>query len=294
MSIIPEFPDFISISASMYTELYPFLNNLPEGISEFTFLNLYLHRAKYNYKICKTGEKSFAVNGKDENGTFFFIMGSLPPRKIILNLIQDFGCWKNMSESNYNECAEFLLNLGYKAEEDRDNEDYLYTRESLSNLAGKALHKKRNFANGFENSYNWEIKKLDEKNAACAAEVLDQWFKTRSDGDPGDYEQSGLALELPAVIDLEGIVVYVDGTPAAWTLGEYIAGGKMFLVYFEKAIDDYRGIYQFINRAMARALPQTVDFINREQDLGKAGLRQAKMTYRPAGFVKKYSVKKIK
>jgi len=31
--------------------------------------------------------------------------------------------------------------------------------------------------------------------------------------------------------------------------------------------------------------------VNREQDLGDEGLRQAKMTYRPSGFVRKYRVK---
>jgi hypothetical protein len=36
-------------------------------------------------------------------------------------------------------------------------------------------------------------------------------------------------------------------------------------------------------------LPRFFINLNREQDLGNEGLRQAKMTYRPTGFVKKYS-----
>ena len=35
-------------------------------------------------------------------------------------------------------------------------------------------------------------------------------------------------------------------------------------------------------------LPETVLYINREQDLGDEGMRQAKMTYRPCGFINKY------
>jgi hypothetical protein len=46
-----------------------------------------------------------------------------------------------------------------------------------------------------------------------------------------------------------------------------------------------------MNQAFAAALPRFFTLINREQDLGSEGLRQAKMTYRPCAFVKKYKGK---
>jgi hypothetical protein len=66
----------------------------------------------------------------------------------------------------------------------------------------------------------------------------------------------------------------------------------MYCTHFEKAMDDYKGVFQFVNQAQALALPESVQFINREQDVGEEGLRQAKMTYRPAQFVVKYLVKR--
>ena len=90
MNIIPEFPEFASVSASMYKELYPFLNNLPDGVSEFTFLNLYLYRAKYDYRISRlpqTAETTFIVNGRDKYGTFFFVIGDLPSNEQIEALL---------------------------------------------------------------------------------------------------------------------------------------------------------------------------------------------------------------
>ena len=66
----------------------------------------------------------------------------------------------------------------------------------------------------------------------------------------------------------------------------------MFAVHFEKAIEEYKGIYQFVNQAFAASLPRFFTLINREQDLGNEGLRQAKMTYRPCGYVQKYTGKK--
>jgi hypothetical protein len=43
-----------------------------------------------------------------------------------------------------------------------------------------------------------------------------------------------------------------------------------------------------MNQAFASSLSPDFTRINREQDLGDEGLRQAKMTYRPVDFVKKY------
>lgn len=293
MKAIPDFPSLTPITAFMHNELYPFLNNLSDGISEFTFLNLYLHQKKYGYEISKLVNTTYVLVGSDKKGTFFCIIGGLPEKKQLCTLLEKYGRWKHISQSVYESCINCLEEMGYVPEDDRDSADYLYLRESLATLAGKSLHKKRNLANGFEKAYEWEVKPLDETTAADAGKVLDAWQESRSEDTATDYEQCSIALSLLLVTNLEGWIVYADGEPAGWALGEYIANGKFFVVHFEKAIDSYRGVYQFVNRATARALPETVEYINREQDLGDEGLRQAKMTYRPAAFVQKYWIKKV-
>jgi hypothetical protein len=91
-------------------------------------------------------------------------------------------------------------------------------------------------------------------------------------------------------LQLCGGVFYVDEEPAAYTLGEELAQGRVFVIHFEKAIlkKEYRGIYQYVNQAFAALLPDRYELINREQDLGDPGLRQAKESYRPVDFVPKY------
>lgn len=117
-------------------------------------------------------------------------------------------------------------------------------------------------------------------------EVLEEWRREREG--PGDYLAAREALERVDELQLCGGIYYVDGRPAAYTLGEEIAMGETFVIHFEKAVGDYKGLYQFINQSFASILPENYKTINREQDLGDEGLRQAKMTYRPLGFVKKY------
>ncbi len=107
---------------------------------------------------------------------------------------------------------------------------------------------------------------------------------------PGDYAAAKEALEHMEYLQLCGGIFYVDDEPVAYTLGEELARGKMFVIHFEKAVlkKEYKGIYQYVNQAFAALLPEKYELINREQDLGDPGLRQAKESYRPVGFVTKY------
>ena len=144
--------------------------------------------------------------------------------------------------------------------------------------------------NAFINSYKYEERPFEAELVPQAIEVLDRW---RADKNlEGDYVAAREALELFAALEMKGAMYYVDGNPAGWCLGESVAKGKMFAVHFEKGIEEYKGIYQFINQAFAETLPKHFTHINREQDLGDEGLRQAKMTYRPSGFVRKYTARK--
>jgi hypothetical protein len=64
----------------------------------------------------------------------------------------------------------------------------------------------------------------------------------------------------------------------------------MLLIHFEKGLPEYSGIYQAINQ-MFLEHNRTYSLVNREQDLGDEGLRQAKLSYNPTGFVRKYRVR---
>jgi hypothetical protein len=118
-------------------------------------------------------------------------------------------------------------------------------------------------------------------------EVLDRWKEEK--GEEGDYRSAREALEQFQDLGMEGALYFIDGKPAGWCLGEGLAGGSIFAIHFEKAAGGYKGMYQYMNQAFAAALPGYYTHINREQDLGDEGLRQAKMTYRPVGFVRKYT-----
>ncbi len=287
---IPEYPRFEPISLDMRDELHPSLNNTEDGISEFTFSNLYLFRRTYGYRLSRLPGKGLAIEGSRDGKSFFSLPCSIPERAVLSELMDSHDYLKNLPESLAEPNRACLERWGYSVVEDRDNFDYLYERSALAELSGKAYHKKRNLVNAFLNSYSYEQKPLSRENVADAIEVLDAWREAK--GFDGDYAASREALELFEALGLRGSVYYVDGKSAGWCLGETLAKGHMFAVHFEKGVDSYKGIYQFINQAFAQSLPSSIKCVNREQDLGDEGLRQAKMTYRPAGFVVKYRVAK--
>ena len=62
------------------------------------------------------------------------------------------------------------------------------------------------------------------------------------------------------------------------------------VIHFEKGLDSYKGVYQAINQQFL-ANTSGFEIVNREQDMGSPGIRQAKESYNPVGFLKKYKVR---
>jgi hypothetical protein len=304
--LIPCYPDFIPLTYELKEVLHPRLSLTFDGVSEFTFAGLYLFRKRYNYRISRIGKDgNFIISGEqffgeDKGKTFFMTPCAAPEWEILESLFASHNYWKNISETVFKQCMTDPLQIklqekGIVMEEDRNNYDYLYYRRDLAELSGKKYHKKKNHVNNFIANYpDHEQRPMTASLFPAATEILEVWQNdliSRNKGEESDYKAAKEALELFSSLALRGSIFYVSGKPVAWCLGESIARGKMFAIHFEKAIDEYKGIYQYINQAFAASLPNFFTLINREQDLGNEGLRQAKMTYRPCGFVQKYTAR---
>ncbi len=292
MSSIPSYPEFAPISLEMAREISPHLVRLPDGISEFSFAGLYLFRARYGYRV-SLKDDHLVISGELAGKRFFITPCTVTEISTIRDVFASHDFWKLISPTFLEKHRGELAASGYEVLEDRDNFDYLYLRTELAVLSGKKFHKKKNHVNGFLLAYpDHSLKKLDTETRKDALSVLEAWVAGEENPSNTDYKAAKEALELLDEFEMTGLVLYVDHTPVAWCLGELVADGRIVAVHFEKARVEFRGSYQFINYAFAQSLPETVEFINREQDLGDEGMRQAKMTYRPAGFVEKYKVVK--
>lgn len=322
---IPPFPDFAPLSLDIKEEMRAWFSETPDGVSEFTFPALYIFRERYQYRVSKlegktlilsgiqpaahaahtaaaggephiaahtsapalTGAEAAAAPDTDTAKKFFITPSAAPGRGVLAELFKTHDYWKLIPESVLIPERERLEAWGVEFAEDRDNFDYLYPRSDLAELPGKKYHKKRNLVAQFLKTYAHEEKPLTAELVPAALEILETWRAEK--GNAADYAASREALEHFEEFNMRGLLFYVDGKPAGWCMGEPVARDSIFTVHFEKGLDGYKGIYQFINQAFAAFLGENFIYINREQDLGDEGLRQAKMTYRPSGFVRKYS-----
>ena len=286
--MINDYPEFSELSLEQRPILHSRFQELTEGISEFTFANLYLFRRAHQYRLARLPNELYVITGNDAGEPFFMLPFGLPEKDLLEKLFNEFNSMKAVSENQ----APQLQQMGYAVEEDRNNFDYLYSREDLTRLPGRKFHKKKNRVNAFIKNYQYQGEPLLEEYRDQALGVLEEWAGRRDD--PGDYEAAREALEKMWPLQLCGWIYYVQSQPVAYSLGEELARGKSFVIHFEKAVkaDQYKGIFQFVNQAFASILPEKYDTINREQDLGDPGLRRAKEDYHPRGFVKKYRAHK--
>ena len=280
--MIASYPASTEVSLSLRPMLHPLFQEISSGISEFTFADIYLFRHTHTYSLTTLVDGTIAILGVDKGTSFFMLPFGLPDVGALALLFADRGMMKCVSESQ----KELLEQLGYTIMEDRDNFDYLYLRHDLAELAGRQFHKKRNLVGAFVSTHNYTARMLTQADVEKGLIVLHAWLGENMPG--ADYEAAKEALEHMEELELCGGLYFVEDKPVAYVLGEQLGGGVSYAIHFEKAAPDYKGLYQFINQSFASVLPESYNIINREQDLGIAGLRKAKLSYQPTGFVKKY------
>ena len=187
------------------------------------------------------------------------------------------------------EQIERLVPGKYDFIEDRDNEEYIYRTDDMIRLPGKKLRMKKNHLNGFLRQYaDYQYEAITKENLEDAKAGIHDWFLRH-----GDIEEEEQAIKRCFdhwdALGVKGAVIRIYGKVEAFTNGDSI-NEKMAHIIFEKANPEIRGLYQAINRDFLVHEFADTEFVNREEDLGLPGLREAKMGYHPDHLTEKYDV----
>lgn len=180
--------------------------------------------------------------------------------------------------------------------EDRNHWEYLYSAQDLATLPGNRFHKKKNHANAFRKTYGEpQYRPIDAYVMEDVLTLEDEWCQWHEcAGSPAlQAENDAINRVLShwdAIPGLVGGALYVENILVAFSVGEPLDAHTLG-VHYEKARNGYRGVYQAMNMQFALRAASGYTTVNRAQDLGEEGLRQAKSSYLPVDFLRKYTVK---
>jgi hypothetical protein len=210
---------------------------------------------------------------------------------------------KDEKELHFIRVPETLLHIWQQtipdwleSEEDRGQWEYLYRQEDLAFLQGNRFHKKRNHFNSFIKTYGEaDYRQLDDAMVEDVLAVQDDWCQWHECEDSPSLQAENEAINRvlshwDCFSGLCGGSLYVDDAMIAFSIGESLDKNTLG-VHYEKGLKGFNGVYQAINCLFSRTAGDGFIHINRAQDLDEDGLRQAKLSYRPSDFLRKYKVR---
>lgn len=254
---------------------------------EYSFANNFLFRRQHKYTLVPCSHP--CVKGEFKTGESYCIP-TLPPSDMRL---EHFAVSKEKSISLFPIPEKWLEQMGkYQPvlQSIRSEADYVFTTNKLQTFAGRALSSRRNLLAQLLKHHEMDAKPLTNSEIPQAMKVLDAWqVNTGHSKSETDYDPARDALEYMERLELFGRIVYADGVPVGYTLGELLTPTTA-LLHFAKSLHEYKGITPFLYQDFAKHLPDTVQWINLEQDLGQISLRKAKEAYDPDLLLTKWRV----
>ncbi|HPG30358.1 MAG TPA: phosphatidylglycerol lysyltransferase domain-containing protein [bacterium] len=167
---------------------------------------------------------------------------------------------------------------------DENNADYIYSTIKLVELKGKKLHKKKNLISQFvRENPDYVVAELTPADKKACFDLSEKWCKTKNCDKLGfSHETSALLKVFEKFEELEagGLVIKLKNEPVAFSVFSK-QNSETYTVHYEKFDSEIKGAGQIINWETAKYLLDKCKYINREQDMGIEGLRQAKKSYDP-------------
>ncbi len=269
-----------------------YLRRYPPEVSELTFTNLFVWRSSRPICFIERDDNLIFLAQADTGQEGAFVVFGPPLGRVSPAAIQN---WVELDVEGMvrisSTAAAALEKSGFHILEDRDNFDYIYAVSDLTSLEGRRYHKKRNLIKQSLKKHTCRYETIDSGIISECIEMQERWCEIRDCGvDPGlcsEYQAIKETFEYYQSLGLMGGATRVDGVIQAFSIGEALFPGTA-VCHFEKAMPAIQGLGQLINQWFARHTLQGFDFVNREQDLGVPGLRQAKESYYPHHMVKKF------
>jgi hypothetical protein len=292
--LFPSYPEFRELRLEDKSRLDDAFKRYDPQISEYTFTNLFVWRETFHVLLSHLENAILVKRWNPASNQFFLLppigtnsVVSLVKEMLLMTGERDFPPLYGVDRLQ----AESLKSEDFNIREMRDNWDYLYAVQDLSDLPGSKYYAKRKNIKNCLATYNPTYKPITEEIVNQCLQLQTKWCDLRScDTIPGlEAEHRAIKETFLHFSDwtVFGGAVLVDGAVEAFTLGEWL-NKDAAVIHFEKANPNIPGLYQVINQWFCTQTLQDFQYVNREQDLGVPGLRRAKLSYHPTTFIEKY------
>ena len=218
-----------------------------------------------------------------------------------------------LEDSQVPQSSIFHLPSSISVEPVRNQYDYIYRRIDLATLHGRHLNAKRNHIHRFRAEHPdfeyhpltpkffdecrrlseiWQEEKAAIKREQSQVDLSSaerEQARTKFNENQNDNKNETINAEHRVMetifsnwdaLGMIGGSIFVDGRMVAFTYGSAVTTDTLD-VCVEKADRHVEGAFAIINQQFAEHLQEQYIYLNREEDMGIPGLRQAKLSYHP-------------
>jgi uncharacterized protein len=305
--MLPQFPEFKMLEMSDWTDVEKITKQY-KPYSDFNFISMYSWDVDTEMQISElngnlvvkfsdyiTAEPFYSFLGKNKTTETSLALLDLSEKEgIQLSL-------KMVPEISLSEIDQSI----FKIDEDRDHFDYILGLEKLSDFKASSMNDHASFSRRFVEAHGdvITIKTLDLQDPSHRAEVTaltTVWMKNKAEQNKSFLDHLEDAVKRYLLITKDNyhesfvsVGIFREDKLIAMTINEMV-DEDYSICHFMKGDNAFKGIYShLVTSTCQEVLKNGRKFINFEQDLGMKNLRQAKKTYEPVDFLKKYTLSKI-
>ncbi len=300
---LPVFPDFRPLTLATQDDYKAVVDEF-ESYSDFNFVSLFTWDTLGEIKISLLNDNMVIIlNDYVTNELRVSFLGTKQVTETINTLIA--YCRENKINDSLYLIPEVVIDAipeddkrKYTIDEDRDNHDYVLSVDELAEFRTTRYGSKKSWYNNFikHNSEGLRSGIVDITAQEVAKEmesVVGEWQRSQNRDDEDSHNEFVAirrCLEYAKELKVQGFGVYINDKMIGFQIFEVLPHSEV-MDHYEKADVDYKGVFEYIKHEAAKHLAsENLKFINMEQDLGLPGLRQAKESYRPIKFLKKFTV----
>ena len=276
---------FIPVKMELKPRIDAITKSWGEGSCQHSFVTMYALQEKYGDSVYMEDGMLYVSRDHLSDGRFrtcLMPMGAGSIRDAVERLLED----------------THSRGMKLKLFPDRDWAEYLYSSRKLVELNGSELAGKRRSIRLFYRDLpgKAEVLPLTPEIAGEVESFHERWLvenKLTHDAAALERELRSVRLLLGQQRELGvmGFVVTVDGGIRGYCFGAPLSQ-EVFDAIIMKGDRDVRHLYAFMYQELGR-LGSCCEYINFEEDLGIAGLRECKLSYRPDRMLNKFCAEEL-